>query len=61
MVQAQTEQNAELQSMQQRLNQAYGLEDTVKRQNMIIERLEGLVHKLVSEQKGKLALYHLRH
>ncbi len=58
MVVAHSNQNKELQSMQERLNKAYGLEDTVKRQDLVIEKLEGMIHKLVNEQKEKSAEYY---
>ena len=54
MVVAQSDQNKELQSMQNRLNQAYGLEDTVKRQDLVIEKLEKFIHTLVNQQNGKI-------
>ena len=41
-------QNKDIEAMQLRLAQAYGLEDTVKRQELIIEKLEKLIHKIVS-------------
>jgi hypothetical protein len=51
LISAQNTQNSELQNMQKRLSKAYGLEDTVKRQELVIEKLEGLIHKMMSERR----------
>lgn len=56
MVVAHSNQNKELQSMQERLNKAYGLEDTVKRQDVVIEKLENMIHKLVNQERGKIRM-----
>ena len=53
MVTAQTDQNRQLHDMQNRLSEAYGLEETVRKQDKIIQRLEEFIHKLVNEEKGK--------
>jgi hypothetical protein len=42
--------------MQHRLAKAYGLEDTVKRQEMIIEKLETLIQNLVSSGNSNFIL-----
>ena len=52
MVSVQDTQNKDLEKMQRRLAQAYGIEETCRRQEIIIERLEDLVKKLVAERKG---------
>ena len=57
MVKAQNTQNSELQTMQQRLSKAYGLEDTCKRQELVIEKLEGLVHRMIKERRGMLIIF----
>lgn len=44
-------QNKDIEAMQLRLAQAYGLEDTVKRQELVIEKLENLIHKIVASGK----------
>jgi hypothetical protein len=41
------------------LAQAYGLEDTVKRQELIIEKLETLVHNLITNGSSSLTLAEL--
>lgn len=41
------EQNKDIEQMQLRLAQAFSLEDTVKRQELVIEKLENLIHRLV--------------
>ncbi len=53
------EQNKDLEQMQLRLAQAYGLEDTVKRQELIIEKLETLVHNLITNGASSLTLAEL--
>ena len=53
------EQNKDLEQMQLRLAQAYGLEDTVKRQELIIEKLETLVHSLITNGSSSLNLAEL--
>jgi hypothetical protein len=53
------EQNKDLEQMQLRLAQAYGLEDTVKRQELIIEKLETLVHNLITNGNSSLTLAEL--
>ncbi len=53
------EQNKDLEQMQLRLAQAYGLEDTVKRQELIIEKLETLVHNLITNGTSGLTLAEL--
>ena len=53
------EQNKDLEQMQLRLAQAYGLEDTVKRQELIIEKLETLVHNLITNGNSSSTLAEL--
>ncbi len=53
MVTAQTDQNRQLHLMQHRLDEAYGLEDTVRKQDKIISKLEEFIHKLVNEEKSE--------
>jgi hypothetical protein len=52
MVSFQDSQSKELEKMQKRLAQAYGIEETCRRQELVIEKLEDLVKKLVAERKG---------
>lgn len=54
MISAHSSQNNELQVMQQRLSKAYGLEDTVKRQELVIEKLENYIHKLIRDKRSKV-------
>ena len=54
MVANQDSQNKDLEKMQKRLAQAYGIEETCRRQELVIEKLEELVKKLVAERKGEL-------
>jgi hypothetical protein len=42
----------EINDMQERMGDVYGLEDTVKRQEIVIEKLENLVHKLLAEKRN---------
>lgn len=49
----QNSQNNQLQAMQDRLSKAYGLEDTVKRQELVIEKLENMIRRMNNERKGK--------
>ena len=49
---AQVEQNRELILMQDRLAKAYGLEDTVKRQELVIEKLEQMIQRMVEEKNS---------
>ena len=54
---AQAEQNHELIAMQERLARAYGLEDTVKRQEVVIEKLEQMIREM-ARQKKIFSMYH---
>lgn len=54
MTVAQVNQNKELQAMQKKVNDANTLEETVSRQNAVIEKLEDFIHKLVNDGKGEI-------
>jgi hypothetical protein len=45
-------QNIELHDMNQRLEKAFGLEETVKRQEVVIEKLEGFINRLIRENRS---------
>lgn len=57
MVSFQDSQSKELEKMQKRLAQAYGIEETCRRQELVIEKLEDLVKKLVAERKGCVLMF----
>jgi len=40
--------------LRERLAAAYGLEDTVKRQELVIEKLEQFIHKIIKDKKGRI-------
>lgn len=52
MILAQSSLNNELDIMRQRLARAYGLEDTVRRQEIVIEKLEAYVKRLNRQRRG---------
>lgn len=52
MILVQSSLNNELDLMKQRLSRAYGLEDTVKRQEIVIEKLEAYIKRLNRQRKS---------
>ncbi|RMZ98244.1 coiled-coil domain-containing 33-like [Brachionus plicatilis] len=53
MILAQSSLNNELDLMRQRLSRAYGLEDTVRRQEIVIEKLEAYVKRLNRQRRAE--------
>lgn len=49
-------QTKDLNLLRERLAAAYGLEDTVKRQELVIEKLEQFIHKIIKDKKSKKLL-----
>lgn len=44
--------NNEMENMQERMDNVYALEETCRRQEIVIEKMEGMVRKLWSDRKG---------
>ena len=57
MISLQNSQNSELAKMQNRLTKAYGVEETCKRQEIVIEKLETLIKKLMLERKSGIFFF----
>ena len=53
MIQVNNHQNKEIQELQNRLKKAHGLEETVNRQEIVIEKLENFINKLIRENRSK--------
>jgi hypothetical protein len=56
LVDAHNKQNREIQLLQMRLQEALSLEETCKRQEIVIEKMESLIRKIVGERSivGKI-------
>lgn len=52
MILVQSSLNNELDLMRQRLSKAFGLEDTVKRQEIVIEKLEAYIKRLNRQRRS---------
>ncbi len=45
--------NSEMQSMQERMDNVFALEETCRRQEVVIEKMEGQIRKLWNDRNGK--------
>ena len=49
LMDAHSSQNSQILALQERLRQTNGLEETCKRQEIVIEKMEGLIKKIVDQ------------
>lgn len=57
LISAHRMQSEEIQIMHQRLNKAYKIEETCRRQESVIEQLENLIHRMTKERKKGFLFY----
>ena len=60
MVAIQQQMNHEMETMQERMDNVYALEETVRRQELVIEKMEGMIRNLWNNRNGTSKEYQFK-